>query len=65
MVKKVEQNHIPLSTGFDYTMLRNKYTVIPEANSTLSGVYYPTWPKIQILPQLTGIDPTPTTKAAE
>lgn len=65
VVKQVDQSHIPLTTGFNHTMLHEKYTVLPEADSTLSGVYYPTWPKIHSLPRFAGIDPAPTTKTTE
>ena len=40
VVKKVEQDHIPLSTGFDLSKLQASYTILPEQDSSLSGVYY-------------------------
>ena len=65
VVQQVQQSHIPLSTGFDLATLQDKYIVLSELNSSLSGMFYPNWPKIRTLPRLAGIDPTLSTKAPE
>jgi hypothetical protein len=59
IVKHVSKSHVALSTGYDSSKLRGQYFIIPELDYTLTGTYYPMWPKIKSLPRLIGIDPVP------
>lgn len=62
VVEHVEQNHTALSIPVDLTQLKEKYSLIPELDSTLSGTYYPNWPKYRQMPRIKGIDPAPSAK---
>jgi hypothetical protein len=64
-VHKVQKAHVPLSIGYDHETLSRKYPPVPELDSSLSGMYYPNWPRIRKLPRLEGIDPLPATRGPE
>ena len=62
---KVQQSNSPLTINFNTSMLTENYTILPQQDSSLTGSYYPNWPKIRTMPRLIGIDLVPTTKPAE
>jgi hypothetical protein len=58
VVAQVKKSHIPLTTSFNPTTLEQKYTIVPEIDSTLSGMVW-SFPRIRILPRFNDIDPLP------